>query len=276
MTFNDDLAQPVSLILPPDGASDIGTIINDKISNVSLAWQAIEGAIGYKWQLDYDTDFSSLPAGFEGNTTATSARLPSLEPATTYYWRVKATGPVLSPWSVTWSFTTSLRAEIIAPELISPEAGASGVEIKPAFQWSAVVGADRYELLVATDVSFANPVVVKVGDYALPTTTWQCDVTLDYDTTYYWKVRAIDSGTSEWSGVSDFTTELPPAQSEPSPPMEEPPAPEASPPPAPPAPSEPSTPDWVRWLMYLGGALLLTIVVTLITLIILTVRVSRR
>jgi hypothetical protein len=215
MTYSDSLTQPVSLTSPPEGASGVGTIINYTISNVSLDWEALKGATSYQWQLDYDTDFSSLPAGFEGNTTVTSARLPSLEPATTYYWRVRATAPVLSPWSAKWSFTTSLGSDVIAPQLISPGASASSVQLKPIFQWSTVAGADSYELLVAADVSFAEPIVAKIGDYALSTTAWQCDIDLDYDTTYYWKVRAIGSGTSSaWSAVSAFTTESPPDQSE--------------------------------------------------------------
>lgn len=189
MTYSDSLALPVSLTSPPDGASGVGTIVNHTVSNVSLDWEASKGATRYQWQLDYDTSFSNPDEGFEGNTKVVSARLPTFELATTYYWRVRATEPVLSPWSAKWSFTTSLDSEVVAPELVSPEDSASGVGLKPTFQWSAVAGAESYELLVSTDVSFASPIVVKIGDYALPTTTWQCDIDLDYDTTYYWFVR---------------------------------------------------------------------------------------
>ena len=67
-------------------------------------------------------------------------------------------------------------------------------------------------MLVATDADFSKPVIVKINDYSLPTNAWQCDVSLDYATTYYWKVRATASGTSSaWSSASVFTTESPPA-----------------------------------------------------------------
>ena len=120
MTYTDSLNLPVILTSPQDKAQGIGIIIDHTISDVSLDWEAIEGATKYKWQLDYDTDFSIVPAGFEDSTKASQAKLPALEPATTYYWRVRATEPVLSPWSAKWSFTTSLGTEALAPKLHSP------------------------------------------------------------------------------------------------------------------------------------------------------------
>jgi len=370
MTFTDSLVVPVTLTSPPDQASGIDT------RNVNLDWRSASGATKYEWQLDYDTDFSSVP--FEGDTQASSVRLPEqLKLATTYYWRVRVSEPLLSPWSATGSFTTSLGSSVIAPnlrspgagaksvglrpifqwsaiagadsyellvstdvsfvnliikktlpatawqsdtsldhdttyywkvratgsssysawsavsafttrssseltppssssppsspaieslsspstapELYSPDAGVSRVPLKPVFQWSAIAGADSYELLVATDASFTNPIIIKIGAYGLPATAWQSDIHLDYDTTYYWKVRATGSSSySAWSAVSAFTTE---------------PSPELTPSSSSSPPSSPETiPDWVK---YLVGALLLTMLAILITVIILTVKVFR-
>ncbi|MFH1169395.1 MAG: hypothetical protein V1691_01745 [Chloroflexota bacterium] len=169
MALTDSLTSPVALDSPADGAPGIGTVINHALSNISLDWGTLEGATSYQWQLDYDTDFSSVPDGFEGSTKASSVRLPALEPATTYYWRVKAATPVSSPWSAKRSFTTSLDNETVSLQPESPEPGASGVPIRPLFQWSAIAGADRYELLVSADIDFANPSVARTGGYALPT-----------------------------------------------------------------------------------------------------------
>ena len=273
MTYTDSLTLPITLTSPPDQAPGIG------IKNIRLEWETLRGATEYKWQLDYDTDFSTVPTGFEGETKASSARLPELELWTTYYWRVRATEPVLSLWSAKGLFTTRLGTETtiaIISELYSPEPGANGVPLRPVFQWSSIVGADSYELLVSTDDSFANPAITKIGAYALPSTAWRCGISLDYDTTYYWKVRAISSDTqSAWSAVGAFTTESPPAL-EPSPlPTESPPSSPPPPSPPPPPPVQPATPDWVNWLIHLGGALLLIMVVMLITLIALTVKVFR-
>ena len=212
MTYSDSLTQPVTLTSPADQAPGVGTLVNDTMRNISLDWETLNGADDYEWQLDYDTDFSTVPDGFEGTTKASSAQLPALDPATTYYWRVRATEPVLSPWSDKWSFTTSLGTEALAPKLESPQAGATGVAVKPIFQWSAIAGADSYELVVSTEAALDNPTILKTDAYALPTTAWQCNITLNYDTTYYWKVRAISANTcSPWSAVSAFSTEPAPS-----------------------------------------------------------------
>ncbi|MDP2916372.1 MAG: hypothetical protein Q8O16_00415 [Dehalococcoidia bacterium] len=208
MTFVDSHATPVKPVAPADKAPGLDT------TNVTLEWESVKGATGYKWQLDHETDFSSIPTGFEGNIQGTSVRLPALESDTTYYWRVRATEPVLSPWSAKRSFSTVLGTEVIAPKLTTPESAASRVPLKPVFQWSAIAGADRYELVVSVNVTFANPVVARMNGEALPATAWQCDVTLRYNTTYYWKVRALNAATrSAWSAAGAFITELPPEPS---------------------------------------------------------------
>ncbi len=260
MTFPHSLNLPITPTSPPDEAPGIGTIINYTISNVSLDWEAMTGATSYQWQLDYDTDFSTVPTGFEGNTKASEVRLPALEPATTYYWRVRADEPVLSPWSDKWSFTTSLGSIDIAPELYSPEAGSYSVPLKPVFQWGVIAGADSYELVVSTDASFGNPTIAKIDIYALPSTAWQCNVGLNYDTTYYWKVRAVSSNSySAWSAVGAFTTESPPRESAPT-----------TPPPTP--PSQQTSSDWV---IYLVGGLLLTIILLLFTMLAIVIIIRR-
>ena len=290
MTYADSLALPVTLTSPPNKAPGIGA------RNVSLEWEMLKGATEYQWQLNYDTNFSSVPTDFGGNTEASSVRSPALEIATTYYWRVRATKPVISRWSTKWSFTTSLGATVITPELLSPKAGVSGEPLKPVFQWSAIAGADNYELLVAAEVSFSNPIIVKVGDYALPTTAWQSNIRLDYNTAYYWKVRASGSNSyNAWSAVGAFTTESPPLEPFPPPaatppaaapaplPPPTPPLPLTTPiptllppPPSPPEPSpppaQPTIPDWI---IYLASALLLTVVLLLSILLVLVVGIRQ-
>jgi hypothetical protein len=264
ITYIDSLAQPVTLTSPADEITGLGMIINDTIKNISLDWETLPGATEYHWQLDYDNEFSSVPAGFEGDTRASSAQLPTLDPITIYHWRVRATEPVLSPWSAKWSFTTSFGTEAYAPELESPEAGASGVSVKPIFQWSAIAGANGYELVVSTQAAVDNPTILKTGTFALPTTAWQANIELDFGTTYYWKVRAVSISTySPWSAVSAFTTE---------------PAPTTSPTPPGSIQSSPDTLNWTEWLTPMGGIMFLVfllIMMMLITMIILVVKVTK-
>jgi hypothetical protein len=178
------------------------------VRNIIIDWETLAGATSYQWQCDYSSEFSSVPASLEGTTSASSVRLPALEPATSYHWRVRASAPLLSPWSEKWSFTTGLDTEVITLKPESPSAGASGVPVKPAFQWTAITGASAYELLVAANADFDHPAIIRTEKYAIPSNVWQCDISLDYQTTYYWKVRAVSSGTSSaWSSTGVFTTE---------------------------------------------------------------------
>jgi hypothetical protein len=209
LTYIDSLTLPVNLNSPADELTGTG------IENIVLDWEILNGATGYRWQLDYDTDFSNLPLDFEGDTGASSVHLPELDMGTTYYWRVRATEPVLSPWSDIWSFTTALGQTEVAPVLLSPGAGDENVLLNPMFQWSAITGAEEYELVVSSSASFSNPVIKKTGESALPVTAWRSDINLKYNTTYYWKVRAVGLGSySAWSAVGVFTTEIVPAVEE--------------------------------------------------------------
>jgi len=177
---------------------------------------------------------------------------------------VRAIEPVLSPWSAKWSFTTSLGDEATAPELISPEAGAREVPLDPIFQWGTIAGAESYEIVVSTDINLNNP--AKIANHTLPGTAWQCNPSLNPGTTYYWKVRAISSGTySAWSAVGAFITE--PAL-EPLPSL----APQEPPPSSPSALPQLITDNWV---LYLVGALFLIIILLVITLIVVVTRLSR-
>ncbi|MDD5127604.1 MAG: hypothetical protein PHR43_05890 [Dehalococcoidales bacterium] len=297
MIFRESLDAPVILNSPGNGAPGVGTINNHSIINVSLDWETVSGATTYQWQLDYDTDFSTVPAGFEGTTQASTVRLPTLEPATTYYWRVRATAPVLGPWSARWSFATSLIGETVPLKTESPAAGANDVSASPLFHWNAVSGATAYELLVATDVGFNNPVINRVGEYALPATVWECNVTLKYGTTYYWKVRArTASSYSDWSAVSAFTTmpEPLPATQTPEPSLTHPVTLTLTPPPAlttppltppsmaaaaatpPPAPLASPLPETPGWALYLVGGLILAIIALSVSITVIVLALVRR
>jgi len=265
MTYLDTLSGPVALTSPSDKAAGVET------GNIRLDWTSLKGATKYHWQLDYDNDFSTVPNGFEGDAEETSVRLPALEMGTTYYWRVRATEPVLSQWSAKWSFATALGKAVVAPELLSPEAGATGVPLRPVFQWSAMAGAEQYELVVSANVSLTNPVIARTGDSALPATAWQSDVSLDYGGTYYWKVRASGSGSySAWSAVSAFTTELAPLPTSSTPSR----TPQSTPAPlttttamtreAPP----PGMPTWALWLIGFGALIVILLLVIILMLVV--------
>ena len=47
----------------------------------------------------------------------------------------------------------------------------------------------------------------------MPGNAWQADIDLEYEFTYYWKVRAVNSDSnSDWSAIGAFTVKQAPAE----------------------------------------------------------------
>jgi photosystem II stability/assembly factor-like uncharacterized protein len=295
MTFNDTLTTPVIQVSPGNNVAGIGNLVDNTIRNISLNWETLEGATGYEWRCDSDTDLDSVPDGFHDTTQARSTVLPPLDSSTTYYWRVRVSSPVLSPWSEKRSFTTALDPVANKLALENPVAGAGDVPIEPLFQWTGVIGADAYELVVSMNPEFTDPVITRKDDSRLPSNAWQSDITLEYETAYYWKVRAVNGSTgSAWSATGAFTTEPEPddtgtvAEVTISPAPESPPSNQFQPsstlesnnqqssplPPAQPPYVVPSSamPDWV---IYLIASQVLMITLALVVILILVSRVRR-
>jgi hypothetical protein len=140
--------------------------------------------------------------------------LTGLDPAAVYYWRVRATKPYLSPWSEASSFTTIIGGSNITSILIVPAAGAT-TAVKPVFQWSPVISADSYDLQVANNIDFKNPVIDKTGDNALPGNAWESEIALENGLTYFGRVKArSDISFGAWSPIGVFVTEKVPVTTE--------------------------------------------------------------
>ncbi|MDD4923798.1 MAG: hypothetical protein PHF74_03040 [Dehalococcoidales bacterium] len=205
--FKDTLSQQVGLSSPSDNSIVKGMVSESNIRNVLLDWEALEGAGSYRWQISDSRSFSSSSIIAEGTTTAGSVKLNSLETGNVYYWRIRAVTPLLSPWSEIWSFTPQAIIEPDAPVLLSPAAGAVNVPVNTMFQWTAVYGADSYELEISTQYDFASPVIQLAGATAIPLNAWQNPDDFTHNTTYYWRVRAINADTvGSWSGAGVFAT----------------------------------------------------------------------
>jgi hypothetical protein len=91
-------------------------------------------------------------------------------------------------------------ATLAAPTPLSPAAGAS-VQALPAFAWSAVAGASRYEFQFAADVGFNSPVLGRGEDQFFTRNSRATLKKTVPNGTYYWRVRAAtaDGSVSPWS-----------------------------------------------------------------------------
>jgi hypothetical protein len=108
--------------------------------------------------------------------------------------------------------TTFSAKPLKTPVLRSPK-NKTMADKNPTLLWTAVAGATRYSLQVATDAGFSN-LVIDSDD--ITTTTYTPVTSLDLNQTFFWRVKASnDSGAaSAWSNVFRFYTE--PAQPVPS------------------------------------------------------------
>ncbi|MCL2149950.1 MAG: hypothetical protein FWH51_03475 [Dehalococcoidia bacterium] len=157
-----------------------------------------------------------------------AANVPGLSSQTTYYvsvWGIKYTptdkkltgnlvtmaenarGNSLSSFGDGASFTTPPTE----PVVYAPAPGAV-VSIRPAFQWTAVVGATSYTLTVADNPNFTNP--IKTVTTTATAYGWSAsDPVLEYSTVYYWRVIATTPAGNSGGTVQVFTTEgAPPPQ----------------------------------------------------------------
>ena len=92
------------------------------------------------------------------------------------------------------------------PELNSPADESTDMMIVTLLDWNPIAGYlnIHYELQIADNINFNNPVDIESVASAAYTPT------LKFNTTYYWRVRAIDDDpatpVSDWSDVWSFTT----------------------------------------------------------------------
>jgi hypothetical protein len=257
--FQDTLCKfGPSLDAPADTAIvPLGPCPCDRPPKLILEWEEFEDVTEYEVAMYLDADSASevwMVHSDHEVVIATGGDDPvPLSSGTAYYWKVRSEEPIKSPWSEIRSFVLAL----MEVEGLYPAPSATGVWVRPAFTWDSVAGVSGYEFLLARDGEFTDVVVALTGADALQTTAWECDRDLDYETTYFWKVRAIGATSyGEWvTGV--FTTEaaptaLPPSQSS-SPPLSEP---------------TPSVPFYLLIIIGLGA----TLVIVLLVLIIRTAR----
>jgi hypothetical protein len=247
--YTDTLIKPTLNSPTTTGTTTAGTLLSGtSYAHVTLQWAPMAEADKYQYQVALDSAFNNIATDYNGVMVNRTVEGNSVEvdlyAGTKYYWRVRValTEPLYSQWSETGSFTTPLGPAAVAPILKSPAAGDSGVRALPLLEWSSIANANKYELVVAKNCDWANPIVNLIGSSAVGDTAYQVTTSLEKDTNYCWKVRALsDISDSSWSATGTFTTAPAPA----------------------PAAEEESTPVWV-WVVIALSAVLLVSVVMLI------------
>ena len=188
-----------TLLLPTNGATGVSV-------TPVLDWDDVPTADSYRIQLSTNSGFTTTAFDTSG-VAVSQLTVPAgkLNNNTQYYWRVNATNlGGTSPWSTVWNFTTILAAPI-APTLLLPTNGATGVSVTPLLDWNDVPSAASYQIQLSTNSGFTTTVydtsVVAVSQLTVPAGK------LNNNTQYYWRVNATNViGTGPWSTVWNFTT----------------------------------------------------------------------
>jgi len=226
----------------------------------TVLWDAMCDACSYDIEFAMDEDFD-MPVRVNGEDDMTYHLEEQDVPAfsilggpegglsceMTYYVRIRAadaaTGQIIHSW---WSDPIAVT---IAPSqaageiaLVSPEPGAADAAVEDVgFSWDLLATADAFDWWVDDNSDFSSPVESKTG---LTATAYGCTKTLEYDTTYYWKVTAYNEGAAiSSSSVGTFRTMVEPEGLV--------------------TPEEPVTPFWV-WIVIAIGAVLVIVVIVLI------------
>lgn len=198
-TVDGGLVLPAApLLISPTNNSIVNTL------TPYLAWYASVGATSYTVQISSLQNFSSIADS--ATTTSTNYYIPSgkLLNNITYYWRVNASNQFgSSPWSSIWNFTTNMTVPL-APTLISPANGATGVLLTPTLDWSDVSSATNYHVQVSYNATFTNiadSATVNSSQRTIPVGK------LLANNIFYWRVKAGNSsGYGPWSTAWYFYT----------------------------------------------------------------------
>ncbi|MGA2092467.1 MAG: metallophosphoesterase, partial [Sedimentisphaerales bacterium] len=151
-----------------------------------------------RYYFECTTDGSKSSAWQTGTTYIASG----LNPSTSYTFRVKACD-YASPsnqtaWSTAQSATTSAMSPPGAATSPGPGTGATGVSVTTDLSWTAGPNATSHDVYFGT----TSP-----GTFQGNRTTTTFDTgTMDYNTTYYWRIDEKNAGGTTTGTVWNFTT----------------------------------------------------------------------
>lgn len=93
--------------------------------------------------------------------------------------------------------------------LLTPANGATGQTTGAWLDWNGACYTDEYEVILSTHSNLSSPLIDEI--VTAPETVYMTPLnTLDYDTVYYWQVKASNSVGTTVSPIWSFTTAPPP------------------------------------------------------------------
>ena len=189
------------VLVEPDDESKLETTTTPE-----FRWRSVENANQYRIQVDDSKAFDS-PQFDEPVSDVSATSIRALELGV-YYWRVQALNVYGTPgdWSDPWTFIISIPPD--APILIQPKQDSIESDTTtPAYEWSRVLTAARYQIQVNDKQNFNSPTY----DENVADTTHTPSMHLEQGE-YYWRVRAFNEYDTpgDWSDPGLFIVSIPP------------------------------------------------------------------
>jgi len=271
----------IALVSPANGFKNPINPVNGNSQDIAFRWTkpTTTGDLGYQVKIYASDGATTL---LTATVTLTDLGTPSVvigpnqttnkvtfAPGETYYWKVRTYDPVYSPYSEIRSFTIQpLGAQVST--IGSPVNGATITNLTPAFSWSPVGNATKYEFQLAMATSFSSPVAAM----EVASTGVRPLVKLEAGMTYFWRVRAIAPVQGEWSSISNFMVAEPAPAPTPPVVIQQMPAPVINIPAAPPAqqivippaptPPAPIAPAYIWAIIIIGAVLVIAVIVLIV------------
>ena len=192
-----------------------------------LSWTKESNAVAYELEIfssavpDLDPQEADARAVFRTSKVFENAvNLPldemraGLSDSQPLWWRVRAIdldGAAISPFSrLSPLYTNPSLPRMNAPLLHPvPDRGRGSAMLFPVYSWVRPYGAEKFEVALYTEDPERKPDAAPIAEWIAPYGEQYDDAPRTGDTTYYWRVRALDEqGTpGAWSSASAFRLE---------------------------------------------------------------------
>ncbi|MDA3861826.1 MAG: T9SS type A sorting domain-containing protein [Melioribacteraceae bacterium] len=182
-------------------------------ADVLLSWYATTIATDLKYNLQWGTSTTRTSnTNTQTGITDLFATINGLTANTTYYWWVQSTdnaGANGSDWSDMGTFVASeSAAQVKVPVQMYPTSGITvpGTSVDLSWAYNGSMAGISFEARYSLYPDMTLPTTITLD---VPTATNQTWSPLGTGTTYYWQVRAVNSGlslTSAWAGPAQFST----------------------------------------------------------------------